>query len=316
MSGMPISSSSLMLAGLAGGGALLLAIIATLLLHAEARKRDFANRIRQVTRPAAPGGRRAAGALHPLGKTLQRLGEALRQTALFSAKDIAELERAVGAAGFNPHRAVSTFLGVKLVTVLALPVLGWFIGRIAGGQMQWVLPAAGLVLGILVPGWVVAMLRRPYVVALERGLPDALDLLVVCAESGLGLDNAVERVAREMEFSNPAIAVELALLSQELRMLPDRREALMRLGERTGVESFQRLSATLSQTLRYGTPLAQALRVLAGEIRQERMTKLEERAARLPALLVLPLVLFILPCLFIILIGPSAIRIVAHFSGG
>lgn len=317
MSGMAVPSSSLALAAIAGCAALLLAVAAMVLLHREARQRDFAARIRQVTRPAAPGGgRRASSALHPLAQALQRLGEALRQTALFSAKDIAELERAVGAAGFNPHRAVSTFLGVKLVAVILLPVLGWFLGRVGGGQMQWMLPAAGLVLGILVPGWVVALLRRPYVAALERGLPDALDLLVVCAESGLGLDSAVERVAREMEFSNPAIAVELALLSQELRMLPDRREALMRLGERTGVESFQRLSATLSQTLRYGTPLAQALRVLAGEMRQERMTRLEEKAARLPALLVLPLVLFILPCLFIVLIGPSAIRIVTHFSGG
>ena len=98
-------------------------------------------------------------------------------------------------------------------------------------------------------------------------------------------------------------------------MLPDRSAALMRLGERTGIESFQRLSATLSQTLRYGTPLAQALRVLAGEMRQERMIRLEERAARLPALLVLPLILFILPCLFIVLIGPSAIRLIAQFSG-
>ncbi|WP_161600997.1 type II secretion system F family protein [Teichococcus oryzae] len=155
-----------------------------------------------------------------------------------------------------------------------------------------------------------AALRRPYVAALSSGLPDALDLLVVCAESGLGLDSAVERVAREMEFSNPAIALELSLLAQELRMLPDRSAALMRLGERTGIESFQRLSATLSQTLRYGTPLAQALRVLAGEMRQERMIRLEERAARLPALLVLPLILFILPCLFIVLIGPSAIRLI------
>ncbi|MFC7610677.1 hypothetical protein [Teichococcus aestuarii] len=127
-------TSSLILAGLAGGGALLLVVIATLLLHAEARERGYARRIRQVTRPATPDGRRAASALHPLGKALQRLGELLRQTALFSAKDIAELERAVGAAGFNPHRAVSTFLGVKLVAVLALPALGWFIGRIAGGR--------------------------------------------------------------------------------------------------------------------------------------------------------------------------------------
>ncbi|HWX50007.1 MAG TPA: type II secretion system F family protein [Roseomonas sp.] len=312
----PAVLSPVMLAALAGGGALLLAVAAAVLLSAEARQRDFAARIRQVTRLPEAGVRRHGRTLQPLGRVLQQLGEILRRTALFSAKDLAELERAVAAAGFNPHRAVSTFLGAKLIAVVLLPVLGWLLAEVSGGgQRIWLMPAAGLVLGILAPGWVVAGLRRPYVAALSRGLPDALDLLVVCAESGLGLDSAVERVAREMEFSNPAIALELSLLGQELRMLPDRSAALMRLGERTGLESFQRLSATLSQTLRYGTPLAQALRVLAGEMRQERMIRLEERAARLPALLVLPLILFILPCLFIVLIGPSAIRLIAQFSG-
>ncbi|KAA2211309.1 type II secretion system F family protein [Teichococcus oryzae] len=311
-----IPLSPLMLAVLAGGGALLLALAAALLLNGEAKQRDLAARIRQVTRPSGTAARRQARPLQPLSRLLQRLGEVLRRTALFSAKDLAELERAVAAAGFNPHRAVPTFLGAKLLTVILLPLLGWLLAEFSGGgQRIWLMPAGGLVLGILAPGWVVAALRRPYVAALSSGLPDALDLLVVCAESGLGLDSAVERVAREMEFSNPAIALELSLLAQELRMLPDRSAALMRLGERTGIESFQRLSATLSQTLRYGTPLAQALRVLAGEMRQERMIRLEERAARLPALLVLPLILFILPCLFIVLIGPSAIRLIAQFSG-
>ncbi|MDJ0391275.1 type II secretion system F family protein [Roseomonas sp. E05] len=310
------SVSPLMLAALAGGAAALLALAAALLLNMEARQRDLAARIRQVTRPSSTSPRRQAKAMQPLGRALQQLGEVLRRTALFSAKDLAELERAVAAAGFNPHRAVPTFLGTKLIAVILLPLLGWLLAEFSGGgQKIWLMPSAGLVLGILAPGWVVAGLRRPYVAALSRGLPDALDLMVVCAEAGLGLDSAVERVAREMEFSNPAIAVELSLLGQELRMLPDRSAALMRLGERTGIESFQRLSATLSQTLRYGTPLAQALRVLAGEMRQERMVRLEERAARLPALLVLPLILFILPCLFIVLIGPSAIRLIAQFSG-
>lgn len=308
--------SPLALAGIAGVGALLLVLAASVLLHLEARQRDISARIRQVTRPSVTEHRSTIYAFQPLLRALQRLGEVLRQTALFSEADLRGLERAVAAAGFNARRAVSTFLGVKLVAVLLLPVLGWFAAKLTGGgQTMLLFPAAGVVLGILAPGWVVRALRNPYVTALERGLPDALDLLVVCAESGLGLDSAVDRVAREMEFSNPAIAVELALLSQELRMLPDRRDALTRLGERTGVENIQRLSATLSQTIRYGTPLSQALRVLAAEMRQERMTRMEERAARLPALLVLPLVLFILPCLFIVLIGPSAIRIMEQMSG-
>jgi len=308
--------SPVVLAVLAGAGTLVLSLVAVFLLHQEARQRDLSTRIRQVTRPSITGPRPATHAFRPMLQALQRLGEVLRRTALFSERDLLGLERAVAAAGFNPHRAVSTFLGIKMVALVLGPVLGWFAAKlVGGGQASLLFPAAGVVLGILVPGWVVRALRGPYVAALERGLPDALDLMVVCTESGLALDSAVERVGREMEFSNPAIAVELALLSQELRMLPDRRDALTRLGERTGLESFQRLSATLSQTIRYGTPLAQALRVLAAEMRQERMTWMEEQAARLPALLVLPLVLFILPCLFIVLIGPSAIRIIEQMSG-
>jgi tight adherence protein C len=112
-----------------------------------------------------------------------------------------------------------------------------------------------------------------------------------------------------MEGSNRAISLELNILVQELRMLPDRRMALERMGERTDIEGFKRLGTTLAQTLRFGTPLAQALRVLSGEMRQERMLRLEEKAIRLPALLVGPLILFILPALFIALIGPSVLEI-------
>jgi tight adherence protein C len=175
--------------------------------------------------------------------------------------------------------------------------------------------AGGLALAVLLPNWIINALRRPYQNRLRKGLPDALDLLVVAAEAGLGLETAVDRVAREMEGSNRAIALELNILVQELRMLPDRRTALERMGERTDIEGFKRLAATLSQTLRYGTPLAQAMRVLASELRQERMLRIEEKAIRLPAMLVGPLILFILPALFIALIGPSVLEIGRTMGG-
>jgi tight adherence protein C len=169
---------------------------------------------------------------------------------------------------------------------------------------------------IYVPNLAMGWLRKPFQASLRRGLPDALDLLVVATEAGLGLETGIERVAREMAGTNRAIAIELTVLVQEMRMLPDRRTALERLGERTDVEGFKRLGATLSQTLRYGTPLAQALRILAAEMRQERMLRIEEKAIRLPALLVGPLILFILPALFIALIGPSIIEMGHMFSSG
>jgi tight adherence protein C len=168
---------------------------------------------------------------------------------------------------------------------------------------QLLCTGAALVVGLMLPNWVVALIRRRFQAALRRGLPDALDLMVVCAEAGLGLGSAIERVAQEMKKSNRPVAVEFSLFNHEMRIMPDRRVALTNLAERTGQPTFKRLAGTLAQTLKYGTPLAQALRTLAAEMRTERMTQFEERAGKLPALLVMPMMAFILPCLFIILMG-------------
>jgi len=110
-------------------------------------------------------------------------------------------------------------------------------------------------------------------------------------------------VAEEMNKSNRAVAVEFSLFTHEMRIMPDRRIALANLAERTGQPALKRLAGTLAQTLKYGTPLSQGLRTLAAEMRNERMIQFEERASRLPALLVMPMIFFILPCLFIILMG-------------
>jgi tight adherence protein C len=124
----------------------------------------------------------------------------------------------------------------------------------------------------------------------------------------------VERVALEMAPSNAPIAAEFSTLSNELRLLSDRRQALLNIGQRTDVEGLRRLSTTLAQTIQYGTPLGQALRALASEMRTERLTAFEERAAKLPAILVLPLTLFILPCLVLLLAGPSFVQLVGAFK--
>jgi tight adherence protein C len=150
---------------------------------------------------------------------------------------------------------------------------------------------------------------------IQLGLPDGLDLMVVCAEAGLSLDATLVRVSRELAGTWPQLAEELAITAAELTFLPDRRMAFENLNMRTDSEAIRGVVNTLMQTAKFGTPLAQSLRVLANEYRGQRMTKAEEKAARLPALLTVPMIIFILPTLFIVLLGPAGIRTIDVLSG-
>jgi tight adherence protein C len=145
--------------------------------------------------------------------------------------------------------------------------------------------------------------------AVRKGLPDALDLLVICAEAGLTVDAAFGRVARELGRAYPELGDEFALTSIELGFLTDRRFAFENLARRIDLDSIRGVVTTMIQTEKYGTPLASALRVLSAEFRNERMMRAEEKAARLPAIMTVPLILFILPVLFIVILGPAACSI-------
>ncbi len=145
--------------------------------------------------------------------------------------------------------------------------------------------------------------------AIRKGLPDALDLLVICAEAGLTVDSAFGRVARELGKAYPELGDEFALTSIELGFLTDRRSAFENLANRIDLDSIRGVVTTMIQTEKYGTPLASALRVLSAEFRNERMMRAEEKAARLPAIMTVPLILFILPVLFIVILGPAACSI-------
>ncbi len=145
--------------------------------------------------------------------------------------------------------------------------------------------------------------------AIRKGLPDALDLLVICAEAGLTVDAAFGRVARELGKAYPELGDEFALTSIELGFLTDRRFAFENLARRIDLDSIRGVVTTMIQTEKYGTPLASALRVLSAEFRNERMMRAEEKAARLPAIMTVPLILFILPVLFIVILGPAACSI-------
>ena len=150
--------------------------------------------------------------------------------------------------------------------------------------------------------------------ALRKGLPDALDLLVICAEAGLTVDAAFGRVARELGRAYPELADEFALTAIELSFLTERRQAFENLAYRVNLDNVRGVVTTMIQTEKYGTPLASALRVLSAEFRNERMMRAEEKAARLPAIMTIPLILFILPTLFVVILGPAACSIADAFS--
>jgi tight adherence protein C len=151
---------------------------------------------------------------------------------------------------------------------------------------------------------------------IQKKFPDALDLMVICVESGLSLEAAFARVCEELSTEGSAIAEEIGLTSAELAFLSDRRQALENLAERTNTQSMRSLVTSLIQSEKYGTPLAAALRVVAQESRDTRMAKAEEKAASLPAKLTVPMVVFFLPVLFMVLIGPTIIQVIHVFAHG
>ena len=152
--------------------------------------------------------------------------------------------------------------------------------------------------------------------AIRKGLPDALDLLVICAEAGLTVDAAFGRVSRELGKAYPELGDEFGLTAIELGFLAERRNAFENLANRVDLEAVRGVVTTMIQTEKYGTPLASALRVLSAEFRNERMMRAEEKAARLPAIMTVPLILFILPTLFVVILGPAACSINDSILGG
>jgi len=152
--------------------------------------------------------------------------------------------------------------------------------------------------------------------AIRKGLPDALDLLVICAEAGLTVDAAFGRVSRELGKAYPELGDEFGLTAIELGFLNERRQAFENLANRVDLEAVRGVVTTMIQTEKYGTPLASALRVLSAEFRNERMMRAEEKAARLPAIMTVPLILFILPTLFVVILGPASCSIHDSFING
>jgi tight adherence protein C len=300
------------------GGIVVLVGIAVVILLGESGHRDLRRRMTVVV--SGHGTEcDAADDASGIASLLMRVGQWLRQSKrLYSIKDIEGLQTIISAAGFDPRKVLPLVLGAKLVFLISALAVAGLMGILmdASAGRRLVSIVIALSVGIMTPEFVLDMLRRSHVKALRRGVPDALDLLVVCTEAGLGLESALQQVSVEIRNSHRAIAVALAGLLDELRVLPDRREAFTNFGNKSGVESIRRISTVLAQTLQLGTPLGDALRSMAAELRRDRMINLEARAVKLPALLVFPLMFCILPALLITLVGPSAIALIDTLQGG
>jgi len=186
-------------------------------------------------------------------------------------------------------------------------LLHWFPN--ASAFKQYMIVAGSLLASYKAPDIYVTNLIKKRQHAIRKALPDALDLLVICAEAGLSVDAAFNRVARELSKAYPELGDEFALTAIELGFLTDRRQAFENLAQRVNLDSIRGVVTTMIQTEKYGTPLAAALRVLSAEFRHERMMRAEEKAARLPAIMTVPLIMFILPVLFIVILGPAACSI-------
>jgi len=243
---------------------------------------------------------------------LSSLGTRYRR--FYSAENLDQLRTIVQSSGLNPHRALSIWIGVKTVSMVLFPIIALFVAQLLGKSLTDVLifGLVGVVTGIMGPRLILLVLRRRFNAGIRLGTPDMIDLLVVCSEAGMGLESALERVAEEMGQTNPAMARVLYGLLDDLRILPNRSEAFEKLGSTS--EGLRRFGTMVSQSLQYGTPLSQALRSIAMDLRRERITNLEERAHKLGAKLTIPMVLFMLPAMFVILGGSPFLHLVRTFS--
>ena len=225
-------------------------------------------------------------------------------------------------AGIRSKDAIVALLFARLVTPIFLGggmVLAVYVFKLFDSYSnftQMMIAGGSLIGSYKAPDLFVGNLISKRCAAIRKGLPDALDLLVICAEAGLTVDAAFNRVARELGAGYPELGDEFGLTSIELGFLSDRRQAFDNLANRVSLDAMRGVVTTMVQTEKYGTPLASALRVLSAEFRNERMMRAEEKAARLPAIMTVPLILFILPVLFVVILGPAACSISDSFIKG
>lgn len=243
---------------------------------------------------------------------------ALRGVSMRDLLDAKELRTKLARAGRRGPSAVANYLFMRIMVpgclLIGSLLYAWLVFPDKPIGVRLIGVAGMGVLGYLMPQILLSNAVQKRQKALQRAFPDALDLIVICVESGMSIEAAFTKVTEQMGETSPEMAEEMGLTSAELAFLSDRRQAFENLAERTGLPAFKGLATTLLQAERYGTPIANGLRVLAQENRETRMSAAERKAAALPAQLTVPMIIFFLPVLFIVVVGPAAIQVAALFK--
>ncbi len=225
-----------------------------------------------------------------------------------------QIVRLFGAYKVSPDAAILVFTLGRLVVVLCLGCLAYIVAA----KTTWPLPLLSATVGATA-GWFIPIIFirvgvGRYRKEVSSGLPDAIELLAICADAGISLESGLQRVSKELHLTQPALANELGLTWAEISIFPNRDQALFNLAERTNLPSLRSVVGTLSQSMRFGTPLAQSLRTAALEMRNDRLLRMEEKANRLPGMMTFPVMLLIMPTIFLIVGGPAVIKIMDTFK--
>ena len=226
-----------------------------------------------------------------------------------SSTDRSRLRRRLAAAGYQDYGAAVLYSSARLIlpVLLAIPSL-----VVLGVRSGWMVALAGVALGWVLPDLVLTQKTAHYRKAIQDGLPDALDLIVVCVEAGSSLDQAIVKASNELEIALPALARELKMLATQIRAGKPRMDAFKDLAARTGVDDVRGLVAMLVQTDRFGTSIAQGLRTHADTSRTKRRQRAEERASTIGVKLVFPLALCLMPALYVVCLGPVVVSILRN----
>ncbi|MEC7408259.1 MAG: type II secretion system F family protein [Planctomycetota bacterium] len=245
-----------------------------------------------------------------LTQVLEKATSPLAETVSGNEKEMSQLKEKLMNAGFRRESAPVVFKSIQFAGVVAGLVAGGVFGMIADGMNQGMAmkTAIGMILGFMVPNLFLEQLVKARKQKIFLGLPDALDLMVVCVEAGLGMDQALRKVAEEMAKSHPEIGEEFSIANQQLQFARPRAEVLKALGLRSGVEDLKQLASILIQADKFGSSVAAALRVQSDAMRVKRRQIAEEKAAKTAVQMIFPLVLFIFPGIFVVLVGPAAIN--------
>lgn len=235
-----------------------------------------------------------------------------------SAEEMTTLKHKLAQAGFRRDTATKYFLASKTIIGVGAALVGLLVLLGMGFPTKQVLGMAAFAggVGFMLPNFWLSIAMRNRTEKIRDGLPDSLDLLVVSVESGLGLDAALQKVSDEMSNVHSELSEEMQIATLETQMGVPRAESLENMARRCGVDEMQALVAVIIQAERFGTSVARALRVQADTLRTKRRLKAEERAQKTTVKLMVPLILFIFPSIFVVLVGPAAMKLIAAFSGG